>query len=209
MMVGVDDMRVMEVLAEATNTIAAGEVMQLIGTTIPTSTRRATWRWSAARPPSFSRPRRGSGRCSRAIRASKRRLPNTDGMSGPPFSSSTTCSTTAATWAKNLGDDLAEEAHPAAHPHHALRHARAGRDRATGDRAGRARELRARCWKRSALAARSIMRVPRREQRRAPLRAIGASAGNSDYKQSLLELASFAVTRNHCSMAFAAFPIGA
>ena len=31
MMVGLDDMRVMQVLAEATNTIAAGEVMQLMG----------------------------------------------------------------------------------------------------------------------------------------------------------------------------------
>src|SRR5688572_31305947 len=35
MMVEVDDMRVMQVLAEATNTIAAGEVMQLIGSHDP------------------------------------------------------------------------------------------------------------------------------------------------------------------------------
>ena len=35
MMVDVDDMRVMRVLAEATNTIAAGEVMQLMGSHDP------------------------------------------------------------------------------------------------------------------------------------------------------------------------------
>ena len=35
MMVGIDDMRVMQVLAEATNTIAAGEVMQLMGSHDP------------------------------------------------------------------------------------------------------------------------------------------------------------------------------
>jgi octaprenyl-diphosphate synthase len=44
MMVGIGDMRVMEVLAEATNTIAGGEVLQLMGTHDPTSTRRATSR---------------------------------------------------------------------------------------------------------------------------------------------------------------------
>ena len=44
MMVEVDDMRVMRVLADATNTIAAGEVMQLMGSHDPDVDEAATSR---------------------------------------------------------------------------------------------------------------------------------------------------------------------
>ena len=44
MMVEVDNMRVMQVLADATNTIAGGEVLQLMEATTRKWTRRATWK---------------------------------------------------------------------------------------------------------------------------------------------------------------------
>ena len=51
------------------------------------------------------------------------------------------------------------------------------------------------CWRRSAPAARSTTRAPRREREaEAAARAI-AALPESEYKRSLLELASFAVTR--------------
>jgi octaprenyl-diphosphate synthase len=46
MMVDIDSMRVMQILADATNTIAAGEVMQLMNVHDPDTASRKSRRWS-------------------------------------------------------------------------------------------------------------------------------------------------------------------
>jgi octaprenyl-diphosphate synthase len=56
MMVSVDRMRVLEVLAEATNVIAEGEVLQLMNVHDPDITVESTCASSVTRPPSCSRP---------------------------------------------------------------------------------------------------------------------------------------------------------
>ena len=113
MMAALDRQRVMDIMADATNVIAEGEVLQLMNAHDPTPPRSATSMSSTARPPSCSRPAPRSPRCSPAVHPRMRsaRSPPTAGISAPPISSSTTCSTTApipSERGKNLGDDLAE-----------------------------------------------------------------------------------------------------
>ena len=113
MMVAVNRMRVLEILADATNVIAEGEVLQLMNMHDPDARRRRL----PARDPLQDRQavrgqraaRRRAGR--RRRRRSRRPAPPTAARSAPPSSSSTTCSTTTATpseLGKNVGDDLRE-----------------------------------------------------------------------------------------------------
>jgi geranylgeranyl pyrophosphate synthase len=68
MMVDVNQMRVMQVLAEATNVIAEGEVLQLMNMHDPSLDESThTCGSSAPRPPSCSRPARGWRRSWRSV----------------------------------------------------------------------------------------------------------------------------------------------
>ena len=195
MMVGIGDMRVMEVLAEATNTIAGGEVMQLMGTHDPDVDearyleviRRKTAKLfeAAARLGAVLAGRAGARGGPRRVRPARRHRVPADRRR--------------ARLQRRPGQEPGRrpgrgQAHPAAHLHHALRLAPsrpawcARRCRAAGAATSRA------CWRRSAPAARSTTRAPRRSAKRR-LRCARSAAAASDYKQSLLELASFSVTR--------------
>ena len=55
MMAELDNLRIIKLLAEATNVIAEGEVMQLMNCNDPTISEMTTFRSSTARPPSCSR----------------------------------------------------------------------------------------------------------------------------------------------------------
>ncbi len=99
MMVAVRSMRVMEVLAEATNTIAEGEVMQLLNVHNADVGEDGV---PGGGPPQDREALRGLGaarRDPRRVRRPRSRtaLPPMAAISGPRSSSSTTCSTTPAT----------------------------------------------------------------------------------------------------------------
>ena len=98
---------------------------------------------------------------------------------------------------KNLGDDLAE-GKPTLPLIHAMRAARRRRPRPCGGRSSRAGgRLSPRCWTRSARPARSTTRARRRKREAAAACSALAAATDSTYKQSLLQLAAFAVERNY------------
>ena len=66
-------MRVMEILSHATNSIAEGEVLQLLNTNDPDTDEGRYMEVIRARPPRCSRPAPGSAPCSRGARSPWRR----------------------------------------------------------------------------------------------------------------------------------------
>ena len=112
MMVSVNRMRVLEVLADATNVIAEGEVLQLMNMHDPdlaVEDYLRVIRFKTAKLFEAS-ARLGAVLAERSGR-SKRPAPTTAGRWAPRSSWSTTCSTTKATptqLGKNVGDDLRE-----------------------------------------------------------------------------------------------------
>ena len=113
MMVKVDDMRVMRIMADATNRIAEGEVMQLLNCHDPDTTEA---RYTGSHPPQDRHPVRGRraprrGHRQSAPRPKSRHWPPTACTWAPPSSWWTTCWITAPPpreLGKNVGDDLAE-----------------------------------------------------------------------------------------------------
>ena len=113
LMVGVERMRVLAILADATNVIAEGEVLQLMNAGDAELDEDALLR---GHPAQDGEAVRGGGAARRRARRRRRRARGrarraTACTSAPRSSSWTTCSTTPATRAtigKNLGDDLAE-----------------------------------------------------------------------------------------------------
>ena len=113
MMVSLGSMRIMDVMASATNKIAEGEVLQLMNAHDPDTHRGTLFRGHLSQDrASCSRPARRSPRSSPAARQrSKTPWRAMASISARRSSSSTMCSTTAPTASnsgKNLGDDLAE-----------------------------------------------------------------------------------------------------
>jgi octaprenyl-diphosphate synthase len=111
MMVSVHRMRVLEVLADATNVIAEGEVLQLMNMHDPDIRKKITCASSATRLPSCSRPRAGLGAVLAQAGATSRRWPlrHAPGHRLPadrrPVS---TIPGDKEQTGKNVGDDLAE-----------------------------------------------------------------------------------------------------
>jgi octaprenyl-diphosphate synthase len=196
MMVEIDDMRVMQVLAEATNTIAAGEVMQLMGSHDPdvdearyleVIRRKTAKLFEAAarlaavlsRKPEFEEPLAEYGR-----------------RVGTAFQLVDDVLDYGGELGKSLGDDLAEgkptlpliHTMRAGSPEHASLVRRAI---AEGGREDFTRVLEAI----RASGALDYARGAARREAEAASRAIDALPA-TQYKRSLLELASFAVTRS-------------
>ena len=195
MMVRIGDMRVMEVLAEATNTIAGGEVMQLMGTRDPDVDearyleviRRKTAKLfeAAARLGAVlaNRPELEEGLAAygRHVGTAFQLIDDVLDYSGD--------------LGKNLGDDLAEGKATlpliytmrCGSPEQSIMVRKAVE---AGGRADFARVLEAI----RACGALDYARAAAQREAEVAVRAIMPLA-SSDYKQSLLELASFAVTR--------------
>ena len=195
MMVGIGDMRVMEVLAEATNTIAGGEVLQLMGTHDPDVDearylkviRRKTAKLfeAAARLGAVlaGRPEleEGLAEYGRHVGTAFQLIDDVLDYSGD--------------LGKNLGDDLAEgkPTLPLIYTMRCGSPEQAGVVRkavAEGGRGDFPRVLEAI----RACGALDYARAAAQKEAEIALRAIKPLAP-SEYKQSLLELASFAVTR--------------
>ena len=195
MMVEVGDMRVMEVLAEATNTIAGGEVMQLMGSHDPEVDearyleviRRKTAKLfeAAARLGARAGESPGARGRARGVRPARRhRLP---------------ADRRRARLRRRPRQEPGRrpcrgQADAAADLHHALRRAEQASvvRRAIAKR--RARRFPARAGSDPRLR-RARLRARRRAARSARSRCARSPLPASDYKQSLLELASFSVTR--------------
>jgi octaprenyl-diphosphate synthase len=199
MMVEVDDMRVMQVLAEATNTIAAGEVMQLIGSHDPdvdearyleVIRRKTAKLFEAAarlgavlaRNPSFEEALAEYGR---RVGSAFQLVDDVLDYSGDE-----------ATIGKSLGDDLAE-GKPTLPLIHTMRCGSAEQAAIVrqaiveGGREDFARVLEAI----RSCGALDYARAAAEREAECAQRAI-ARLPESEYKRSLLELASFAVTRS-------------
>jgi octaprenyl-diphosphate synthase len=199
MMVEVDDMRVMRVLADATNTIAAGEVLQLMGSHDPEVDearyldviRRKTARL-------FEAAARLGGVLARGPAALEEGLAAYGAHVGTAFQlidDVLDYSGDAATIGKSLGDDLAE-GKPTLPLIHVLRTgtpaqaALVRRAIVEGGRADFAPVLEAI----RGCGALDYARAAALRESQAAARAIDALPG-SKYRDSLLELASFSVTR--------------
>jgi len=199
MMVEVDDMRVMRVLADATNTIAGGEVMQLMGSHDPEVDeeryleviRRKTAKL-------FEAAARLGGVLARDARAEEglARYGAHVGTAFQLIDDVLDYSGDADTTGKSLGDDLAEgkptlpliHAMHSGAPQHAARVRRAILEGGREDFAEVLAALRA-------CGSLDYAREAARREADAAARAIKGIAP-SDFKDSLLELASFSVTRS-------------
>jgi len=206
MMVGIGDMRVMEVLAEATNTIAGGEVLQLMGTHDPDVDearyleviRRKTAKLfeAAAR---LGAVLAGRPELEEGLAAYGRHV-------GTAFQLIDDVLDYSGDLGKNLGDDLAEgkPTLPLIYTMRCGSPEQAGLVRkavAEGGRGDFSRVLEAI----HACGALDYARAAAKKEAEIALRAI-KSLESSDCKQSLLELASFAVTRE---VAVQSPPVGA
>jgi octaprenyl-diphosphate synthase len=196
MMVELQDMQVMQVLAEATNTIAAGEVMQLMGSHDPqvdearyleVIRRKTAKLFEAAAelgPVLARRPdlREGFAEYGRRVGTAFQLIDDVLDYGGD--------------LGKSVGDDLAE-GKPTLPLIYTMRHgtpeqaALVRRAVAEGGREDFARVLEAV----RACGALDYARAAARRESDAAVRAISALSA-SEYKASLLELASFAVTRS-------------
>jgi octaprenyl-diphosphate synthase len=199
MMVEVDDMRVMRVLADATNTIAAGEVLQLMGSHDPDVDearyleviRRKTARL-------FEAAARLGGVLARSPAALEQGLAAYGAHVGTAFQlidDVLDYSGEAATIGKSLGDDLAE-GKPTLPLIHVLRNgtpAQAGLVRRAIVEGGR-QDFQPVLEAIRACGSLEYARAAAAREAQAAARAIDALPG-SKYKDSLLELASFSVTR--------------
>jgi octaprenyl-diphosphate synthase len=195
MMVGIGDMRVMEVLAEATNTIAGGEVMQLMGTHDPEVDearyleviRRKTAKLfeAAAR---LGAVLAGRPELEESLAEYGRRV-------GTAFQVIDDVLDYGGELGKNLGDDLAEGKPTlpliytmrCGSPQQAALVRKAVEEGGRGDFAAVLGAIRA-------CGALDYSRAAAQREAEVAARAI-APLPPSEYKQSLLELASFAVTR--------------
>jgi len=202
MMVEIDDMRVMQVLSEATNTIAAGEVLQLMGSHDP-EVDEARYLEVIRRKTAklFEAAARLGGVLSREI-LFEDKLAEYGRRVGTAFQLVDDVLDYSGDIGKSLGDDLAE-GKPTLPLIYAMRcgsAAQAGLVRkaiAEGGREDFARVLEAI----RACGALDYARAAAQREAEAAGRAL-APFPESEYKRSLLELASFAVTR-------ASNPIGA
>jgi octaprenyl-diphosphate synthase len=159
LMVELDRMEVMRILADTTNQIAEGEVLQLLHVRNPDTDEAAYLRVIERKTPSCSPPPRAWAHCSPArcedLRCDARVRPASLAMRSR---SPTTCSTippTPTRWARNLGDDLAEgkATLPLITPSHTATRPRAHR---CATRSSMATSMRCRWWsKRSAATGRA------------------------------------------------------
>jgi octaprenyl-diphosphate synthase len=199
MMVELDDMRVMQVLAEATNTIAGGEVLQLMGSHDP-DVDEARYLEVIRRKTAklFEASARLGGvlaRCSSAVEAGLADYGMHVGTAFQLIDDVLDYSGDEAAIGKSLGDDLAE-GKPTLPLIHAMRcgspqHAAVVRNAiSSGGREDFAAVLEAI----RASGALDYARAAAAREAQAAARAIGALPA-SDAKESLLELASFSVTR--------------
>jgi octaprenyl-diphosphate synthase len=198
MMVEVDDMRVMRVLAEATNTIAAGEVMQLMGSHDP-DVGEARYLEVIRRKTAklFEAAARLGGVLSRNVAAEEglARYGMHVGTAFQLIDDVLDYSGDEATIGKSLGDDLAEgkPTLPLIHamkngtPEHAERVRHAIRDGGRDDFAGVLQAI-------QESGALDYARRAAQREADAASAALGALE-DSAFKRSLLELASFSVTR--------------
>jgi octaprenyl-diphosphate synthase len=198
-MVEVDDMRVMRVLAEATNTIAGGEVMQLMGSHDP-QVDEARYLEVIRRKTAklFEAAARLGGvlaRCSPEIEAGLAAYGAHVGTAFQLIDDVLDYSGDEATIGKSLGDDLAE-GKPTLPLIHVLRTGSAAQaalvrraivEGGRGDFAAVLDAIRA-------CGSLDYAREAARREAQAALAALEPLA-QSDYKDSLLELASFSVTR--------------
>jgi octaprenyl-diphosphate synthase len=195
MMVGIGDMRVMEVLAEATNTIAGGEVMQLMGTHDPDVDEARYLEVIRRKTAKLFEAAARLGAVLAGRPELEERLAEYGRHVGTAFQVIDDVLDYGGDLGKNLGDDLAEgkPTLPLIYTMRCGSAAQAGLVRKAVTEGGRddfprvleaIRECGALDYARAAaqreaeIAARAIMPLP-----------------PSEYKQSLLELASFAVTR--------------
>ena len=200
MMVELDDMRVMQVLAEATNTIAGGEVLQLMGSHDPDVDearyleviRRKTAKLfeAAARLGGIL------GRCAPAVEAGLADYGMRVGTAFQLIDDVLDYSGDPASIGKSLGDDLAE-GKPTLPLIYAMRHGSAPQAalvRAAIRDGGREGFARVHDAIRGSGALEYARAAAQREAEAgaAALAALPAS----EFKESLLELASFSVTRN-------------
>ena len=200
MMVEVDDMGVMRVLADATNTIAGGEVMQLMGSHDPQVDearyldviRRKTAKL-------FEASARLGGVLSRSTSAVEEGLARYGMHVGTAFQlidDVLDYSGDAATIGKSLGDDLAEgkptlpliHVLRSGHPQHAAVVKRAILEGGREDFPDVLAAIRA-------CGSLDYARSAARREAQSAMQAIEGLAP-SEFRQSLLELASFSVTRN-------------
>jgi octaprenyl-diphosphate synthase len=200
MMVEVDDMRVMRVLADATNTIAAGEVMQLMGSHDPEVDearyleviRRKTAKLFEASARLGGVLARGPG----TVEEGLARYGMHVGTAFQLIDDVLDYSGDEATIGKSLGDDLAEgkptlpliRVLRTGTPQQAAIVRRAIVDGGRGEFAGVLQAMRA-------CGALDYARQAAQREAEAATAALAPLAG-SEFKQSLLELASFSVTRS-------------
>ena len=202
MMVGVRSMRVMEVLADATNTIAEGEVMQLLN--VPQRRRRRGGLPGGDSPQDREAlrgrraaggdPRRRIARDRGRLRRLRRHLGTAFQLVDDVLDYSGDLHETG----KNLGDDL-NEGKPTLPLIHVMRR---GTPAQTAPCGGRSRRAGATTFARvldaiRASGALDYARAAARARSGSPLRRARRRAGDSAYKQSLLDLAAFAVERNY------------
>jgi octaprenyl-diphosphate synthase len=187
-------------MADATNAIAEGEVLQLMNAHDPTPARRATSTSFAARRPAFRGGRAIGAVLSDAPPIIEESLARFGGTSAPPFSWSTMRSTTRPTrpsLGKHLGDDLAE-GKPTLPVIYAMQH---GNDEQRHDSARhRGRRTRSSCSEitRAVASLGGLAYTARLAQCEAD-QALAALAPlpESAFKEGLSELAKFAVARKH------------
>ena len=187
MMVGVRSMRVMEVLAEATNTIAEGEVMQLLN--VP-QRRRRRGSVSGGDPPQDGEALRGCGaargdarRSAARGRGGLRRLWHALGTAFQLVDDVLDYSGDLHETGKNLGDDLERgQTDAAAHPR--MRRGSRRRPRSSGGPSSRAGGRRSpQSSMRSARPARSTSRAAQARARRPPRATRWRRAGDSTYSE--------------------------
>lgn len=196
MMVEIDDMRVMQVLAEATNTIAAGEVMQLIGRHDPEVDEA---RYLEVIRRKTAKLFEAAARLAAVLSGETRfeeRLTQYGRHVGTAFQLVDDVLDYGGELGKSLGDDLAEgkPTLPLIYTMRCGSREQAAVVRkaiAEGGREDFARVLEAI----RACGALDYARAAARREADAAARAIDVLPG-SEYKRSLLELASFAVTRS-------------
>jgi octaprenyl-diphosphate synthase len=200
MMVELDDMRVMRVLAEATNTIAGGEVLQLMGSHDP-EVDEARYLEVIRRKTAklFEAAARLGGVLARSAPAVEAGLADYGMHVGTAFQlidDVLDYSGDEAAIGKSLGDDLAE-GKPTLPLIYAMRHGSAEQAavvrRAISD--GGREDFGAVLQVIRASGALDYARAVARREAEAAAGAIGALPG-SEYKDCLLELASFSVTRS-------------
>ena len=195
MMVGIGDMRVMEVLAEATNTIAGGEVMQLMGTHDPDVDEARYLEVIRRKTAKLFEAAARLGAVLAGKPEFEERLAEYGRHVGTAFQVIDDVLDYSGELGKNLGDDLAE-GKPTLPLIYTMRCGSAEQSALVrkaveeGGRGDFTRVLEAI----RACGALDYSRDAARREAEIALRAL-APLPPSEYKQSLLELASFAVTR--------------